>query len=394
VEAMGTEERQVAQGFRNLLGNAVDDPRIALVKRGPELKNAAGLRDEGLPFALQISARLSDGNWLNGEAPLQLPIIRQGERVAIPLIAVSVVSILIAMIFAVRWITRPLTALADAADRVGRGHIVEPLATSGPDEVSRTVNAFNVMQQRLRHFVMERLAMLTAISHDLRTPLTAARLRAEMIDDTEVKTAIIRSLTDVQHIAEATLDFARDETLSEEPRIVDLSSLVEAIAEDSKIVGHDVTIVIHDPLPYRCRPALLRRALTNLISNANKYGKRARIALEVTNEQVLIIIDDEGPGIPDDQLEKVFEPFFRIDQSRSHETGGIGLGLSIARSVVRAHGGEVKLINQICGLRAEVTLPTYAVNHVIEAKDTTKGPVADFLGLRRIKGFRRNSSGD
>ncbi len=213
------------------------------------------------------------------------------------------------------------------------------------------------MQQRLSRFVGDRLAMLAAISHDLRTPITAARIRAEMIDDAEVKDAIVRSLTEMQYITDATLSFARDETVREEPRTIDLASLVDAVADDLAAAGQNIAVAGRDHLPYRCRPALLRRALTNLMSNAAKYGNRAHIALQLTNEHARIMIDDEGPGLPQDQLERVFEPFVRVDQSRSSATGGIGLGLSIARTIIRAHGGEVTLRNVPGGLRAEVVLP-------------------------------------
>ena len=355
-DAMGDVEHQIAQGVRRMLRHSAQDPRVALVARNADPENAADAGVQALPEALEISVRLADGSWLNGEAPLRLPAT-PWANVWLYLLVASVLSSVMVVGFAVRSITRPLTALADAADRVGRGDAVEPLAVSGPSEIARTVNAFNVMQQRLSRFLADRLAMLAAISHDLRTPITAARLRAEMIEDADVRDAIVRSLTDMQDITEATLNFARDETLSEEPRTIDLDSLVEAVADDLRAVGCDVTVAAHDQLPYRCRPALLRRALTNLMSNAAKYGTRARVALQLTREHARITIDDEGPGLPDDQLEKVFEPFVRMDRSRSNETGGIGLGLSIARSVIRAHGGEVALMNMARGLRAEVVLP-------------------------------------
>jgi len=351
-DAMGEEERQLAQRVQRLLRHSANDPRVALVERDAGQDG----RPRPLPQALDVSVQLADGTWLNGETPLRLATI-PSANVWLYLAIAGVLSILVAVVFAVRWITRPLTALAEAADRVGRGEAVELLAMSGPSEISRTVNAFNVMQQRLSRYLTDRLAMLAAISHDLRTPITAARLRAEMIEDGEVRDAIVRSLTDMQNITEATLCFARDETLSEELRTIDLGSLVEAVADDLRAVGQDVTVVAHDHLTYRCRPALLRRALANLMSNAAKYGKCARVTLHLGHDQARITIDDEGPGLPDDQLEKVFEPFVRVDQSRSNETGGIGLGLSIARSIIRAHGGEVVLKNQSVGLRAEISLP-------------------------------------
>jgi signal transduction histidine kinase len=354
--SMGELELQIARRLPRLTRNHAQDPRIALVQRNgdPEDDGAADL--QALPQAVDISVQLTDGHWLNGEAPLRLPTLPWAD-VWLYLLVVSLAAVIAVVVFAMRWITRPLTALADAADRVGRGEMVEPLTATAPSEIARTVNAFNVMQQRLSRFVSDRLAMLAAVSHDLRTPITAARLRAEMIDDTEVKDAIVRSLTEMQYITETTLSFARDETVSEEPRTIDLASLLDAVADDLMAAGQHIAVTEHDHLQYRCRPALLRRALSNLMSNATKYGKRARVALRLTAEHARITIDDEGPGLPQEQLEKVFEPFMRIDQSRSSETGGIGLGLSIARTVIRAHGGDVTLRNVAGGLRAEVVLP-------------------------------------
>jgi signal transduction histidine kinase len=355
--AMGETERKIALRLQGLMQNRAHDPRIALVERNSDPEDEDDWSHlKALPQAVKISVQLTDGTWLNGDAPLRLPALPGGDM-WLYLLAVSVAIVIAVVLFAVRWITRPLTALADAADRVGRGEAVEPLAATGPSEVARTVNAFNVMQERLSRFVSDRLAMLAAISHDLRTPITAARLRAEMIDDTEVKDAIVRSLTEMQYITETTLSFARDETVSEQLRTIDLSSLVEAVADNLMLAGQNVTVAEHDRLQYRCRPALVQRALTNLMDNATKYGKRARVALRVTKEHARIMIDDEGPGLAEDQLEKVFEPFVRVDPSHSDETRGIGLGLSIARTVIRAHGGEVKLSNLASGLRAEVVLP-------------------------------------
>jgi signal transduction histidine kinase len=355
--AMGEQEQQIARRLRRMTRNRGHDPRIALVDRNRDPEDDAAADLQARPQALDISVQLTDGSWLNAVAPLRLPIVPEANVRWLYLLGASVAAVIIAVVFAVRWITRPLTALAAAADRAGRGESVEPLLVKGPYEVARTVKAFNVMQLRLSRFVSDRLMMLAAISHDLRTPMTAARLRAEMIDDAEVRDAIVRSLTEMQYITETTLSFARDETVSEEPRAIDLASLVEAVADDLASTGQDIVIAGRDHVPYRCRPALLRRALTNLISNAVKYGKRARITLCPTDDHARITIDDEGPGLPPDQLERVFEPFVRIDRSRSCETGGIGLGLSIARTIIRAHGGDVTLKNLPGGLRAEVVLP-------------------------------------
>jgi signal transduction histidine kinase len=354
---MGEPEQQIARRLQRMSRNRAHDARIALVERVNDPEDDIDADVRALPQALNISVQLADGSWLNAAAALRLPTLPEVNIQWWYLLAASVAAAVAAVVFAVRWITQPLTALAEAADRVGRGEAVEPLAATGPYEIAQTVKAFNIMQHRLSRFVSDRLTTLAAISHDLRTPMTAARLRAEMIDDGEVKDAIVRSLTEMQYITETTLSFARDETAAEEPRTIDLASLVEAVADDLTAAGQTIVVTRPVHLHYRCRPALLRRALANLMSNAAKYGGRARVALHLTNEHARIMIDDEGPGLPPDQLEKVFEPFVRIDQSRSSETGGIGLGLSIARTIVRAHGGEVMLTNLTVGLRAEVVLP-------------------------------------
>jgi len=356
---MGEQEQQVALRLRRLTKNRLHDPRIALVERNHDAEDEGTGGLVASQQALQMSVQLRDGIWLNDEAPLQrlmLPAVNVAD-VWLYILAGSVAAMIAVVLFVVRWITRPLTTLAEAADRVGRGETVELLSVRGPYEVTHTVTAFNVMQRRLSRFMSDRLMMLAAISHDLRTPMTAARLRAEMIEDVEVRDAIVRSLTEMQHITESTLLFARDETLSEESRAIDLASLVEAVADDLAATGQHITIAGHDHLHYCCRPALMRRALSNLMSNATKYGKRACVALQLTEEHVRIRIDDEGPGLPQDQLEKVFEPFVRIEPSRNSETGGLGLGLSIARTIIRAHGGDVRLSNLASGLRAEIILP-------------------------------------
>jgi signal transduction histidine kinase len=352
---MEEQEQQMATRLRRLTRNRAHDLRVALVERsdtgGVDWPDLAAL-----PHVLNVSVQLADGTWLNGETRLRVQTL-PWANMWLFMLAGSVMAMIAVVAFAARWIALPLTALAEAADRVGRGEAVEPLAVTGPSEVARTVNAFNVMQQRISRFVSDRLAMLAAVSHDLRTPITAARIRAEMIDDAEVRDAIVRSLTQMQYITETTLSFARDATVQEKPRTIDLTSLVEAVADDLTAAGQSVTVAGHDQVQYRCRPMLLRRALTNLMSNAVKYGKRAQVALHVTKDHARITVDDEGPGLPPDQLEKVFEPFVRSEQSRNSETGGLGLGLSIARTVIRAHGGEVTLKNVAGGLRAEVTLP-------------------------------------
>ncbi|WP_025038653.1 ATP-binding protein [Bradyrhizobium sp. DOA9] len=304
----------------------------------------------------RVFVQPADGTLLSRIATLGLPkapCLNMLRSYTLP----GVLYVVLVLLLEARWITRPLRALVDAVDSFGRGEAVELSRLSGPSEIVRAVNAFNLMQQRLSRLLEDRLSMVATITHDLRTQITVARLRAEMIEDAEAREVIVRSLTDLQHIVDATLSFARDEIVPDESRIIDLVSLIESVANDLAAVGWDVGVAADGHLHYRCRPALLRRALTNLMSNAVKYGNCARVALELADEHVCITIDDEGPGLPSDQLQRVFEPFVRLDSSRYNENGGIGLGLSIARSAIRAHGGEVTLTNMSCGLRAQVNLP-------------------------------------
>jgi signal transduction histidine kinase len=352
--AMDEDESRLADRVKRRLKRANTDARAALVER-QESKRV--LRHSKRPQAIQLSIKLADGRWLNEEAPFHLG---WGRR-AFEILLASIFAILVVVMLAVRWITRPMRALASATEKLGRGEAIEPLTATGPREVKALVDTFNVMQERLHRFVVDRSRTAAALSHDLRTPITALRLRAELIEDDELRFAIVRTLSDMQRMIDATLALARDEATSEETRSVDLVALLDAIADDCSAAGSEVTIDAPEQLPFRCRPVALRRAIGNLIENAVRYGNRARVTLEHGGDHVSILVDDDGPGLPSDKLTEVFEPFVRIEQSRSEETGGIGLGLAIARSTMRAHGGNVLLTNRSeGGLRAEISLPLSA----------------------------------
>jgi signal transduction histidine kinase len=250
-----------------------------------------------------------------------------------------------------------LQKLAGAAERLGRGEDAVPLPLIGPAEVEDLTRAFNLMQERLTRFVADRTRVLAAVGHDLRSPLTALRVRAEMVDDNETRESLIESIEEMQTMAEATLSFAEDLTGREEPRELDVSMFLHDLAADMsdppKIVGGpDVQV--------RLRPVSFRRAVRNVAENALRYGGSAEIAWRSEDDTLFIEIRDGGPGIPSDKLEQVFDPFFRLEGSRSLETGGHGLGLSIARSIIRAHGGEIYLTNR----RDGGVVATMVVPHV------------------------------
>jgi len=308
-------------------------------------------------FDIVVSAPLPDGGWLNAQTQIRAePVSWAWASTAST--AVMGFAILAIVALTARRATRPLSALSARADALGRGVPQPPLPLEGPQEMRAVTNAFNLMQERLRRFVADRTQMIAAIGHDLRTPITSLKLRVELLEDEEAKAKMTATLEDMQHMVEATLAFAKDDAIEEEARSVDLAALVASAVDDHADLGRDVRFADTARLPYRCRPKALRRAVSNLIDNAVKYGERARVSLAVEASGPVISIEDRGPGIPADQLQSVFKPFVRLEKSRNLGTGGVGLGLSIARSVVLAHGGELVLENRDeGGLRAEIRLP-------------------------------------
>ena len=257
-----------------------------------------------------------------------------------------------------RRMAKPMRDLAKAAGQLGRGEAVEDLPEAGPAETRETVRAFNLMRARLDRYVSDRTAMLAAVSHDLRTPITSLRLHAEFVEDAETKAKILAALDEMQRMTGDALVFIREDTHREETRTVDLHALLDSTAADLAELGHDIAVADTGRILVTCRPAALRRALRNLLENAAAYGGRAAARIERDGEEIRVVVEDEGPGIPEADLERVFEPFVRLEASRSRETGGSGLGLAIARSILRGHGGDIRLDNRADGgLRVTVTLP-------------------------------------
>ena len=216
------------------------------------------------------------------------------------------------------------------------------------------------MTARLKRFVEDRTRMLAAISHDLRTPITSLRLRAEFVEDPENRARIIETLNEMEQMVEAAMTFAREETANEKPRKIDIAALVESAVEDLAETGRPIAFSGEvTPRVYPCRPLSIKRAFGNLVSNALEYGATVEVAIQDADDDGLWIeISDDGPGIPIDQREQVFEPFFRLEESRNRDTGGIGLGMAIARTAIRAHGGEIYLEDAPQGgLLARIYLP-------------------------------------
>jgi len=272
-------------------------------------------------------------------------------------LATLLAAVLLLSLMAVRWVTRPLQLLATAADELGRDINRPPLSEGGPAEVSRAAHAFNTMQTRLVQFIDGRTRLLTAMSHDLKTPLTRMRLRAELLEDANLRQKFEADLLEMEAMATQTLEFMRGLSNRDPTQLIDITGLLESLQGENAAMGRTVTIDDRVTRPLTGLPRLLKRCPSNLIDNAVLYGKCAEVRVEEGPDQVAIRLRDHGPGIPDIEVEKVFEPFYRIEGSRSRETGGTGLGLSIARNIAQAHGGDVLLRNhEGGGLEAILTL--------------------------------------
>jgi signal transduction histidine kinase len=307
--------------------------------------------------ALDVAIPLSTGEWLSFSTalPEATPILSRQFIVSMLVMALVIV---VAAVWAAKRVTAPLGTLAAAAQRLGKDVSVPPIPETGTIETRQASRAFNDMQSRLRELVENRTRLLAAISHDLRTPLTLLRLRAENVADGEDKEKMLATIAEMNAMVGATLQYARDEMIPERVRRTDLTALVQSVVDDMADAGCDVAMAPAAAILLECRPSALKRAVTNLVDNAVKYGKSARLAVRNVAKTVEITIDDEGPGLSEEELARVFQPFYRVEGSRSRETGGVGLGLAIAKSLVERHRGTLTLSNRaIGGLQARISLP-------------------------------------
>ena len=309
----------------------------------------------GISFVSQI--RLHDGMLVTVDA-------RQADQSAgwpyrmLLSLAVLLTAVVVLSLVAVRWATRPLNALADAADELGRNIHRPPMDESGPIEVVRAARAFNTMQLRITAYLRERTSVLAAMSHDLKTPVTRLRLRAELLTDPELQLKFTRDLEELEAMVAATLDFLHGTAGSEAAQPVDMTALLETLQADLSETGSQISITGQALRPYVGQPTALKRCVRNLAENAVKYGKSVSIEVDDNEERLRILVRDEGPGIPPAELDRVFEPFYRVEGSRNRDTGGTGLGLTIAKSIAQSQGGELTLENRRGGgLEARLTLP-------------------------------------
>ena len=336
---------------RALAPYGIDLVRLGMTRGNPP---------SGPPMAI-AKIRLTDGSWLIFTHPDDW----HGASRLIPVFAVVLVvagGIVGLGIWVSRKMTSPLNRFAAAAGRLGTDVDAPPMAEGGPSEIREAAQAFNRMQERIQRFLEDRTLMMAAISHDLRTVLTRLRLRAEYIEEETQQAKAFADFDEMGAMLAETLAFFRDDAVSESQSRVNLAALLQTLCDDLADSGIAARFDGARQVTFACRPLALRRALSNLIVNAAKFADAAEVSLAEEDGNAVITVADRGPGIADDLKEKVFQPFFRVKLSRSRETGGSGLGLAVARTIVRSDGGDIVLLDRPGGgLLARVTLPSAAV---------------------------------
>lgn len=355
--ALVNEDQVSANAPRGAIGSMIADRlgserqirHVASIAVGPQAETAQRSFD----------VRLQDGQWTRisvqrGAGP-SAPA--PSTDLIIQLLFTLVIVTTVVMI-AVRQATRPLQQLAQAADTLGRDLDAPPIEEAGTTETRNAAQAFNRMQTRIKQLVNERARALAAVSHDLRTPLTRLRLRAELVNDAQLRDQMTTDLEAMAAMIDATLDYLRGLQTNEVVRPIDINALLESMTEDALVFGRNIHIEGQTIKPFNGRLSALRRALQNLIDNAFKYGRGARIRVEDDAMRLHIMVEDEGPGIAADELLKVTEPYYRVDCARSLQGDGVGLGLSIVQDIALMHDGELVLANRPKGgLVATLSLP-------------------------------------
>jgi len=331
---------------------------VAVISSLPIYMDAESLvsRDSLVMADIRIATHLKDGAWLiiapSNEGLTSLHYLRNILGLVGTLFFVAAFSIWMA-----RSIAKPLSNLAAAAERLGRERETTPISGMKLPEFAAIADTFNEMQARLKKFVDERMQMLAAISHDLRTPLTRLRLYAESVPNKGQRTQILSDISDMETMVSTSLAFMSDDIHREAYGVVDVASLIISQCDNFVDAGRKVTYKGPDHAHLSCRPVALRRAFSNIIDNGCKYGGEVCVSLSDKVTSLVIDIRDNGPGIPANQAEQAFAPFQRLEASRNRETGGTGLGLTIARDVVLGHGGDIQLINDEKSFLVRVELP-------------------------------------
>lgn len=376
-QAGGQDESEDTKAFVGRIDREIERPMplqvlsIRTVDRRSESRqreNTEGSTSERLerqgrpmrgPFLVVTGqARLTDGAIVTFRRALPQPSLEWPIR-ALALLAVLGLFVAFVAGWALRKVTRPLASLADAASGLARDLNRPPLPETGPQEVARAAQAFNAMQRDLRRYLETRAHALAGVSHDLRLPLTRLRLRLERLPEGELRSKIEEDLAEMDAMIGSTLEYLGAGSAAEKSVRLNVNALLEAIVEDMEPLGARITVLGRASTPLLAQPQAIRRCLANLLENARRYGG-ADIDLQVKDagDAVEIRVEDRGPGIPDADMERVFEPYVRLEASRARHTGGTGLGLAIARAIARANGGEISLEARTGGgLAAVLRLP-------------------------------------
>jgi signal transduction histidine kinase len=373
---------RIAKGFKIEVTTSLNPLFANLMPAPPPIRHSILLNMDNFPLPAELrpqhvrfgvdpetrreftALQMPDGTWLVISSTLPGPDALRGTEFLIAFVLMTVLAAAMT-IWAVRRLTAPVRTLAAAAEALGRDVNAPPLPEDGPSEIAAAAAAFNTMAGRIRRFVEDRTLLLTAIGHDLRTPITRMRLRAEFMEDDEQLAKMLRDLDEMEAMVSATIAFGRIASPNEPVSPIDLAELLRTVLDEAG----DAAPEIADKLSYdgpdhwtvRVRPQAFKRALTNLVGNAIKYGDSAYVRLVLPNRpgsNLRIEVADNGPGIPPEDMERVMQPFQRLETSRNRETGGVGLGLPIARDIARAHGGDLTLANRPeGGARVTLTLP-------------------------------------
>lgn len=304
-----------------------------------------------------VAARIEGKGWLTMPLP-DLPPPGAGWGVMGKWLSLLTFGAATIAVFVANRMVRPLVLLENAVEAVGPDAILAELPEQGPAEVRATARALNLLSARLRSAMESRMRLVAAAGHDLRTPITRLRLRAEFVANAEEKEAWLRDLDELERIADSAIELVRDEFDKAPPQDIDLAAFVRETAEELRNQGLDVEVGDTEPVQVRTRRLALSRALRNLLINASTHGVRAHVSVSEAEGTALVRITDEGPGIPEDVIGRVFEPFFRVDPARRQSIPGAGLGLSIAREIIQRAGGAVRIYNgPHVGLVQEIEIP-------------------------------------
>ncbi|MGI3776916.1 MAG: ATP-binding protein [Janthinobacterium lividum] len=329
--------------------------RARLLDAEPALRGAGLVLGTASGRDVQGALRLSDGATLRFAAAGLLPPIPAFYNEVLSELTVAA-CVLAAAAMLVRTLGAPLRSLVQAADAIGHGPAIA-VAVAGPNEVRRVARAFNAMQSRISGLLEERTRALAAVSHDLRTPVARLRLRCGLLPDAEVRAAFGEDLDEMQAMVESVLAYLGGETAHEAPRSVDLPAMLSTLVDDATDAGHDARYEGPEHAGVVLRPVGFKRGVSNLVNNAIAYGGQVRVRLLLDGGEMHVQVDDDGPGIPESEMERVMQPFQRLESSRNRSTGGVGLGLAIVGQSVRAEGGRLVLANRPGGgLRAQITI--------------------------------------